>query len=131
MSDDEERRVKARHDVTQFYQRRKIVSRRELPRGDMSIEGDQSLAREEESSEDDNVEDDTYIPSPVLILMERENGLLVLVAVGQQEMTFRRKMMVLMVRRRKKRLMLRRSAIRHMLTWDLLCLGCLQTLHGG
>jgi hypothetical protein len=32
MSDnEEERRVKARHDVTQFYQRRKIMSRRELP----------------------------------------------------------------------------------------------------
>jgi hypothetical protein len=40
-----------------------------------------------------------------LILMEREKGLLVLVALGQQEMRLRRKMMVLMVRRRKKLLM--------------------------
>jgi hypothetical protein len=64
MSDDEERRVKARHDVTQFYQRRKIVSRRELPRGDMSIEGDPSPEREEEDSEDDGVEDETYVLSP-------------------------------------------------------------------
>jgi hypothetical protein len=47
MSDDEETTVNARHDVTQFYQRRKIVSRRELPRGDMLIEGDPSPAREE------------------------------------------------------------------------------------
>jgi hypothetical protein len=50
--------------VTQFYQRGNIVSRRELPRGDISIEGDQSPAREEENSEDGDVEDDTYIPSP-------------------------------------------------------------------
>jgi hypothetical protein len=63
MMDDEERRVNARHDVTQFYQWRKIVCRRELPRGDMSIEGDPSPAREEEGSEDDDVEDDTYVPS--------------------------------------------------------------------
>jgi hypothetical protein len=60
MSDnEEERRVKVRHGMTQFYQWGKIVSRRELPRGDMSIEGDQSLAREEKRSEYDDVEDDT------------------------------------------------------------------------
>jgi hypothetical protein len=64
VSDDEERRIKARHDVTQFYQRRKIVSRRELSRGDMSIECDPSPTREEEDSEDDDVEDETYVPSP-------------------------------------------------------------------
>jgi hypothetical protein len=64
MSDDEERRVKARHDVTQFYQRRKIVSRRELPRDDMTIEENPSPAREEEGLEDDYKEDDTYVPSP-------------------------------------------------------------------
>jgi hypothetical protein len=64
MSDNgEERRVKARHDVTQFYQRRKLASRRELPRGDMTIEN-LSPAREEERSEDDDVEDDTYVHSP-------------------------------------------------------------------
>jgi hypothetical protein len=60
MLDDEERRIKAWHDVTQFYQRRKIVSRRKLSRGDMSIEGDPNPAREEECSEDDDVEDETY-----------------------------------------------------------------------
>jgi hypothetical protein len=60
MSDnEEERRVKARHDVTHFFQRRKLVSRRELPRADMTIEGEPSVAREEERSEDDDVEDDT------------------------------------------------------------------------
>jgi hypothetical protein len=64
MSYDEERRVKVRHVVTQFYQRRKIVSRRELSRGDMSIEGDPSLAREEDGSEDDHMKDETYVPSP-------------------------------------------------------------------
>jgi hypothetical protein len=40
------------------------VSRRELSQGDMSIEGDLSLAREEEGSEDDDVKDETYVPSP-------------------------------------------------------------------
>jgi hypothetical protein len=64
MLDDEERRIKAWHDVTQFYQRRKIVSRRKLSRGDMSIEGDPNPAREEECSEDDDVEDETYVPPP-------------------------------------------------------------------
>jgi hypothetical protein len=37
MSDNKERRVKARHDVTQFYERKKGVSRREMPRGVMTI----------------------------------------------------------------------------------------------
>jgi hypothetical protein len=64
MSDDEERRVQARHDVIHFYLRRKVVSRRELPRADMTIEGEPSAVREEESSEDDDVEDYTYVPSP-------------------------------------------------------------------
>jgi hypothetical protein len=68
MSDnEEERRVKASHDVTQTYQRRpfkKTVSRRELPRTDMIIEDAHGSVREEESSDDDDVENDTYIPSP-------------------------------------------------------------------
>jgi hypothetical protein len=64
MSNDEERRVKARYNVTQFYQRMKLVSRRELPQADMTIEENPSLAREEEGSEDDDVKDDTYVPSP-------------------------------------------------------------------
>jgi hypothetical protein len=76
MSDnEEERRVKARHDVTQICQRRKIVSRRELPRADMTIEGDPSPAREEESSEDDDVEDDTNVPSPRAPIHGRGKGL--------------------------------------------------------
>jgi hypothetical protein len=40
VSDNEEIRVKARHDVTQFYQRKKDVSRREMPREVMTISGD-------------------------------------------------------------------------------------------
>jgi hypothetical protein len=67
MSDNEERRVRARHDVTQFYQRRahkKTVTRRELPQAGMAIKCAQSLVREEASSDDDDVEDETYIPTP-------------------------------------------------------------------
>jgi hypothetical protein len=65
MSDnEEERRVKARHDLTQYYQRRKVVSTRELPRADMTVEDEPSVAREKESSEDDDVLDETDVPSP-------------------------------------------------------------------
>jgi hypothetical protein len=65
MSDnEEERRVKARHDVTQFYERKKVVSRRNLPQDDMTVEENPSPAREVESSEDEDVEDETYMPSP-------------------------------------------------------------------
>jgi hypothetical protein len=64
MSGNEERRVKARHEVTQYYERRKVVTRRELPLADMTIGGEPSVAREEASSEDDDVEDETYVPSP-------------------------------------------------------------------
>jgi hypothetical protein len=63
MSDNEERRVKARHDVTQFYQRRKDVSRTELHRGAMTISGDPNPDNSFSSSDDD-IEDDTYVPSP-------------------------------------------------------------------
>jgi hypothetical protein len=63
MSDNEERRVKARHDVTQFYQRMKDVSRREIPRGVMTISGDSNPDNSFNSSGDD-IEDDTYVPSP-------------------------------------------------------------------
>jgi hypothetical protein len=63
MSDNEERRVKARHDVTQFYQRKKDASRREMPRGVMSISGDTNPDNTSSSSDDD-IEDDTYAPSP-------------------------------------------------------------------
>jgi hypothetical protein len=76
MSDDEERMVKTRHDVTQFYQRRKIVSSRELPRIDVIIEENSSPAREEEGSkDDDDVEDDTYVPSPQAPIHDRGKGL--------------------------------------------------------
>jgi hypothetical protein len=64
MSSKKERRVKARNEVTQYYKRIKVVTRRELPRADMTIEGEPSAAREEASSEDDDVEDETYVPSP-------------------------------------------------------------------
>jgi hypothetical protein len=40
------------------------VTRKELPRTKLTIEGAQSSHGEEESSDDDDVEDDTYIPSP-------------------------------------------------------------------
>jgi hypothetical protein len=63
MSDNEERRVKARHDVTQFYQRRKDMSRREMPRGVMRISGDPNPDNSS-SSLDDDIEDGTYVPSP-------------------------------------------------------------------
>jgi hypothetical protein len=75
MLDDKERRVKERHDVTQFYQRRKIVFRRELPQADMTIEGEPSAAREEESLEDDDVGDATYVPSPQAPIPGRGKGL--------------------------------------------------------
>jgi hypothetical protein len=64
MSGNEERRVEVRHEVTQYYERRKVATRRELPRADMTIEGKPSAAREEARSMDDDVEDETYVPSP-------------------------------------------------------------------
>jgi hypothetical protein len=63
MSDNKERRVKARHDMTQFYQRKKDVSRKEMPRGVMIINGDPNPDNSSSSSDDD-IEDDTYVPSP-------------------------------------------------------------------
>jgi hypothetical protein len=60
---EEARRVKARFDVTQFYQRRKDVSRREMPRGVMTISGDPNPNNSSSSLYDD-IEDDTYVPSP-------------------------------------------------------------------
>jgi hypothetical protein len=52
MSDNEERRVNARHDVTQFYQRKKNVSRKEMPRGAMTISGDPNPDNSSSSSDD-------------------------------------------------------------------------------
>jgi hypothetical protein len=67
MSDHEEEMwVKARHDVTQFYQWRGVkrtTSQQDLPRGDMTISGDPN-PNANNSSEDDDVEDDTYMTSP-------------------------------------------------------------------
>jgi hypothetical protein len=63
MSDNEERRVKARRGVTQFYQGRKDVSRSEMPRGVMIISGNRNPDNSFSSSDDD-IEDDTYVPSP-------------------------------------------------------------------
>jgi hypothetical protein len=67
MSDHEdERRVKARHNVTQYYQRRsfkRTTSQQDLPRGDMKVSGEPSPDNSNSSSDDD-IEDDTYIPSP-------------------------------------------------------------------
>jgi hypothetical protein len=67
MSDHEEERwVKGRHDVTQFYQRRSVKQtsgRQQLPRGDMSVSGDPSPDNSNSSSEDE-VEDETYVTSP-------------------------------------------------------------------
>jgi hypothetical protein len=63
MSDNEERRVKDRYDVTQFYQRRKVVLRKEMPGGDMTISDDPNPDNSSSSSDDD-IEYDTYVPSP-------------------------------------------------------------------
>jgi hypothetical protein len=67
MSDHEdERRVKARHNVTQYYQRRsfkRTTSQQDLPRGDMKVSSEPSPDNSNSSSDDD-IEDDTYIPSP-------------------------------------------------------------------
>jgi hypothetical protein len=56
MSGHGERRVKARHEITQFYERRR------LPRGDMMINDD--LHSNDNNSSDEDVEDETYVPSP-------------------------------------------------------------------
>jgi hypothetical protein len=65
MADDEERRVKERHNVTQYYQRRGVkrtTNRQDLPRGDMTISGDPDPNAN--SSSDDDVEDETYVSLP-------------------------------------------------------------------
>jgi hypothetical protein len=65
MADNEERRVKSRHDVTQYYQRRGVkrtTSWQDLPRGDMTINDDADPNAN--ISSDDDVEDEAYVPSP-------------------------------------------------------------------
>jgi hypothetical protein len=49
--------------VTQFYQRKKDVSRREMSRRVMTINGDPNPKNSSNSSDDD-IEDGTYVPSP-------------------------------------------------------------------
>jgi hypothetical protein len=56
MSDHGERRINARHEITQFYERRR------LPRGDMMIGDDPDP--NDNSSSNEGVEDETYVPSP-------------------------------------------------------------------
>jgi hypothetical protein len=56
MSGHGERRVMARHEITKFYERRR------LSRGDMTISDD--LDPNDNSSSDEDVEDETYVPSP-------------------------------------------------------------------
>jgi hypothetical protein len=63
MLGNEERRVMARHDVTQFYQRKKDVTRKEMPRGVMIISGYPNPDKSSSSSDND-IEDDAYVPSP-------------------------------------------------------------------
>jgi hypothetical protein len=63
MLDNKERRVKARHDMTQFYQRKNDVSRREMRRGVMIISGDPNPNNSCRSSDND-IKDDTYVSSP-------------------------------------------------------------------
>jgi hypothetical protein len=66
MSDNEKgRRVKARHDVTQFYQRRcvkRTVSRQDLSIGNFTVEGGSNSSHNTTSSDDE--EEETYVPSP-------------------------------------------------------------------
>jgi hypothetical protein len=56
MSGHGERRVKDRHEITQFYERRR------LPRGDMMIDDD--LDPNDNISLDEDVKDEIYVPSP-------------------------------------------------------------------
>jgi hypothetical protein len=66
MSGHEERRVKSRHEVTQYYKRRGVKrtsTHQDLPRGDMTISGDPSPSNSNSGSDDD-IEDESYVPSP-------------------------------------------------------------------
>jgi hypothetical protein len=137
-NNEEERRVKTRHDVTHFYQRRSVKrtsSRQNLPRGDMSVSSDPSPDNSNISSDDD-VEDDTYMPSPRAHphgkglasasgsgaareeeIEEEEDG-----NDGTDGDDGEEEGEVFDVEK---------STLKTKLTWDLLCSGCPQTLHGG
>jgi hypothetical protein len=67
LDNEKERSVKARHDVTQFYQMisfKRTMSRQDLARGDMTISDVPNPNSSSDRSGDD-VEDDTYILSPL------------------------------------------------------------------
>jgi hypothetical protein len=109
--------------VTQFYQRKKDVSRREMPRGVMTISGDPNPDNSSSSSDDD-IEDDTYMPSPRA--RPHGKGLASAVAAGRGEMIKLRKklrkgLMVMKVKRKMRCLMWKKSTLLTMLIWDLLC----------
>jgi hypothetical protein len=62
---EEERCVKARHDVAQYYQKRSIkrtVSRQDLPRGNLIVEGGFDSSNNNTSFDDE--EEETYVPRP-------------------------------------------------------------------
>jgi hypothetical protein len=66
MSDnEEERRIKVRLDcpMKNFYKRKLTTRRKELPRGDLTIDDVPNTSTLSDSSDED-MEDDTYIPSP-------------------------------------------------------------------
>jgi hypothetical protein len=123
MSDNEERRVKARHDVTQFYQRKNDMSRKEMARGVMTISGDPNLDNSSGSSDDD-IKDDTYVPSPRA--RPYEKGVASASGSGLGEMMKLRKklmkgLMMMMVKRKKRCLIWKKSTLLTMLICDLLC----------
>ena len=77
MSDnEEERRVKARLDrpMKNFYKKKLITRRKELPRGDLTIV-DAPNPNTSSNSSDEDVEDETYIPSPRAPTHGKEKGL--------------------------------------------------------
>jgi hypothetical protein len=115
--------------MTKFYQRRKLVSGRELPWGDVTVENT-SPTREEESSEDDDVEDGTYVSSPQAYPHGRGKGL------GSGSGAARDEEIEEEAEEDNddgddEVFDVEEIRPRHMLTWDLLCSGLLQTLHGG
>jgi hypothetical protein len=69
MSDrEDERRVKARHDLDSSGQHyrgtyKRTMSKKKLPRAYLTIDGAQNSSCQEESSDED-IEDETYVPSP-------------------------------------------------------------------
>jgi hypothetical protein len=117
MSDNEERRVKASHDVTQFYQRKNDMSKKEMARGVMTISGDPNPDNSSGSSDDD-IKDDTYVPSPRA--RPYEKGVASASGSGRGEMIKLRKklmkgLMMMMVKRKKRCLIWKKSTLLTML----------------